>query len=79
MNTNRLTFLIPFLLIILSSCGSNSEPKKETTFYKKESIVHVFLFKVSESFGNENSLNQKHFLMHFLLLFLMCFGVALFE
>jgi HlyD family secretion protein len=27
------------LLIILSSCGSNSEPKKETTFYKKESIV----------------------------------------
>jgi HlyD family secretion protein len=39
MNTNRLTFVIPFLLIILSSCGSNSEPKKETTFYKKESIV----------------------------------------
>lgn len=39
MNTNRLTFFIPFLLIILSSCGSNSEPKKETTFYKKESIV----------------------------------------
>ena len=39
MNTNRLTFVIPFLLIILSSCGSNSEPQKETTFYKKESIV----------------------------------------
>jgi HlyD family secretion protein len=39
MNTNRLTFFIPFLLIILSSCGSNSEPQKETTFYKKESIV----------------------------------------
>ena len=39
MNTNRLTFFIPFLLIILSSCSSNSEPQKETTFYKKESIV----------------------------------------
>jgi HlyD family secretion protein len=39
MNINRLTFVIPFLLIILSSCGSNSEPQKETTFYKKESIV----------------------------------------
>jgi len=39
MNTNRLTFFIPFLLITLSSCSSNSEPQKETTFYKKESIV----------------------------------------
>ena len=39
MNIYRLTFVIPFLLIVLSSCGSNSEPQKETTFYKKESIV----------------------------------------
>ncbi len=51
MNTNRLTFFIPFLLIILSSCGSNSEPKKETTFYKKESIVNKKLELSIEASG----------------------------
>ena len=29
---------IPLAVVFLSSCGSDSEPVQETTFYKKENV-----------------------------------------
>ena len=37
-NTNKKLLPITFLILVLSSCGSDNESSQETTFYKKETI-----------------------------------------